>query len=175
MNETIQKHSKYKYTYYQNTHTIVKTPTHHKTHTYTHPYIKNPYIHTPTYYKAHTYTHSHIHRRPSVKLQTKAESSPEALVSNYPSKRCHIPAGFNSHALSSEHCQPAVRQGRVWNCSEVLLVVYWITAVCWIDRMLCLSDWTRLLAIVGVSGSYLDLYSDFPVSVTQASLASGRN
>jgi len=26
--ETIQKHSKYKYTYYQNTHTIVKTPTH---------------------------------------------------------------------------------------------------------------------------------------------------
>jgi len=27
------KHSKYKYTYYQNTHTIVKTPTHYKTHT----------------------------------------------------------------------------------------------------------------------------------------------
>ena len=35
MNETIQKHSKYKQTYYQNTHTIVKTPTHNKTHTNT--------------------------------------------------------------------------------------------------------------------------------------------
>jgi len=40
LNETIKKHntnntkhSKYKYTYYQNTHTIVKTPTH------THPHI----------------------------------------------------------------------------------------------------------------------------------------
>ena len=33
------KHSKYKYTYYQNTHTIVKTPTYYKTHTYTHPHI----------------------------------------------------------------------------------------------------------------------------------------
>ena len=44
--ETIQKHStnnirhsKYKYTYYLNTHTIFKTPTHYKTHTYTHPHI----------------------------------------------------------------------------------------------------------------------------------------
>ena len=36
--ETIQKHTKYKYTYYQNTHTIVKTPTHYKTNTYTHPH-----------------------------------------------------------------------------------------------------------------------------------------
>ena len=41
INEKIQKygtintkHSKYKYTYYQNTHTIVKKP-----HTYTHPHI----------------------------------------------------------------------------------------------------------------------------------------
>jgi len=33
------KHSKYKYTYYQNAHTIVKTPTHYKTHTYTGPHI----------------------------------------------------------------------------------------------------------------------------------------
>jgi hypothetical protein len=46
MKETIQKHStnnairsKYKYTYYHKTDTIVKTPTHYKTHTYTHPYI----------------------------------------------------------------------------------------------------------------------------------------
>jgi hypothetical protein len=38
INETIQKHStsntkhsKYKHTYYHNTHTIVKTPTHYKT------------------------------------------------------------------------------------------------------------------------------------------------
>jgi hypothetical protein len=49
MNETIQKHStnnarhgKYKYAYYQNTHTLQK-----------------PYIHTPTDYKTHTYTHPH--------------------------------------------------------------------------------------------------------------------
>ena len=33
------KHSKYKYTYYQNTHTIIKTPTHYKTHTHTHTHI----------------------------------------------------------------------------------------------------------------------------------------
>jgi hypothetical protein len=36
INETIQKHSKYKYTYYQNTHTIVKTHTHYNTPTHTH-------------------------------------------------------------------------------------------------------------------------------------------
>jgi hypothetical protein len=46
INETVQKHrtnntkqNKYKYTYYPNTHTIVKTPTHYKTHTYAHPHI----------------------------------------------------------------------------------------------------------------------------------------
>jgi len=50
MNETIQKHStnntkhsRYKYTYYQNTHTL-----------------QNPCMHTPTHYKTHTYTHPHI-------------------------------------------------------------------------------------------------------------------
>jgi len=32
--ETIQNTIKYKYIYYQNTHTIVKTPTHYKTHIY---------------------------------------------------------------------------------------------------------------------------------------------
>ena len=37
------KHSKYKYTHYQNTHTL------HNTH-----------IHTPTHYKPHAYTHPHI-------------------------------------------------------------------------------------------------------------------
>jgi len=49
INEAIQKHStnstkcsKYKYTYYQNTHTL-----------------QNPYIHTPTHFKTHTYTHPH--------------------------------------------------------------------------------------------------------------------
>jgi hypothetical protein len=41
-NETKQKHSKYKYTYFQNTHTIVKTLTHYKTQAYTHP---QSYIH----------------------------------------------------------------------------------------------------------------------------------
>jgi len=34
------------YTYYQNTHTIVRTPTHAHIHT-----LPNPYIHTLTYYK----------------------------------------------------------------------------------------------------------------------------
>ena len=34
-----KNHSKYKYTYYQNTHATVKTPTHYKTHTYTNPHI----------------------------------------------------------------------------------------------------------------------------------------
>ena len=57
ISETTQKHSKYKYTYYQNTHTIVKTHTY--THitkpTYTHTYtLQNSYIHTPEHYKART-------------------------------------------------------------------------------------------------------------------------
>jgi hypothetical protein len=73
--QTVQKHSKYKYTYYQNTHTLqnphIHTPTQYKTHTYTHQHItkpththtntlQNPHIHTPTHYKTHTYTHPHI-------------------------------------------------------------------------------------------------------------------
>jgi len=46
----IQKHSKYKYTYYQNTHT--NTPTHYKTYIYKHPHITKPTLtHTLTYYK----------------------------------------------------------------------------------------------------------------------------
>ena len=52
------KHSKYKYTYYQNTHTI-----------------QNPHIQTPTYYKTHTYTHPHIlqykFKQPKYKIHTK--------------------------------------------------------------------------------------------------------
>ena len=50
INETIKthgtnntKHSKYKYTYYQNTHTL-----------------QNPHLHTPTHTQTHTYTHPHI-------------------------------------------------------------------------------------------------------------------
>jgi hypothetical protein len=50
------KHSKYRYTYYQNTHT------------YTHPHITKPthihtptHTHTPTHPHTHTYTHPHIH------------------------------------------------------------------------------------------------------------------
>ena len=38
----IQKHGKYKCTYYQNTHTIVKTPTHYKTHTCKQQHIRKP-------------------------------------------------------------------------------------------------------------------------------------
>jgi len=46
------KHSKHKYTYYQNTHTIVKTPPH--THTYTlQNNVKQPQ------YKIHTKLNSH--------------------------------------------------------------------------------------------------------------------
>jgi len=65
------KHSKYKYTYYQNTHTIATTPNHYKTHKYTQPHItkpkhthnhtlQNPHIHTTTHYKTHTNTQPHI-------------------------------------------------------------------------------------------------------------------
>ena len=54
-----QKHIKYKYTYYQNTHTIVKPHTLQNPHTHTHT-LQNPHIHTPTHYKTHTYTHPHI-------------------------------------------------------------------------------------------------------------------
>jgi len=48
MKETIQKHSIFKYTYYQNTHAIVKTPTHIGLHTHT---LQNTYTHTHTHYK----------------------------------------------------------------------------------------------------------------------------
>ena len=55
--ETIQKHSKYTYTYYQNTHKLqkshIRTPTHYKTHIYTH---LPP--HTPTYNKTSYNSHS---------------------------------------------------------------------------------------------------------------------
>ena len=47
------KHSKYKYTYYQNTHTL-----------------QIPHIHTPTHYKTHTNTHPHITKQ--VKIATQA-------------------------------------------------------------------------------------------------------
>ena len=33
------KHNKYKYTYYQNTHKIVKTPTYYKNHTHNHIFV----------------------------------------------------------------------------------------------------------------------------------------
>ena len=35
----IQERNKYKYTYYQNNHTIVKTLTNYKSHTHTNPHI----------------------------------------------------------------------------------------------------------------------------------------
>jgi len=57
INETIQKHSKYMYTCYQNTHTVVKTST------------QNPHVHTPTHYKTQTYTHPHI-TKPTQLLKT---------------------------------------------------------------------------------------------------------
>ena len=47
----IQKHSKYKYTYYQNTHTIAKH-SHITKSTLTHIHtLQNPYMHISTYYK----------------------------------------------------------------------------------------------------------------------------
>jgi len=62
MKETIQKHGKYKYTYYQNTHTIVKTPTQLSKHLHncqnTYTIVKTPTqlskhlnIRSPTHYK----------------------------------------------------------------------------------------------------------------------------
>jgi len=58
----MQKHSKYKYTYYQNTHKythphitkLIHTHTHAHTHTYTH-------IHTHTHIHIQTYTYTHTH------------------------------------------------------------------------------------------------------------------
>jgi hypothetical protein len=91
----MKKRSKYKYTYYQNTHTLqnphIYTPTHYKTHTYTHPHITKPthihthphitkptYIHTPTHYKTHTHTHTHTSQnqleQPQHKIHTKWNS-----------------------------------------------------------------------------------------------------
>jgi len=68
--QTIQEDGKYKYTYYQNTHTNVKTPTHTKIHS-----LQNPHIHTSTHYKTHTYTHPHItkpiHTHPHIAKQVK--------------------------------------------------------------------------------------------------------
>jgi len=43
------------YKYYQNTDTIVKTPTHYINHTYTHPHITKP-----------TQTHTHILQNPHI-------------------------------------------------------------------------------------------------------------
>ena len=70
--ETIQKHStnntkhcKYKYTYFQNTHTIVKTPTHYKTHTYTHPHITKQ-VKTTTVQDKHEKKESQYIQLPSV-------------------------------------------------------------------------------------------------------------
>jgi len=45
----ITKHSKYKYTYYQNTHIIVQTPTHYTTHTHTHTHTLQYKLKQPQY------------------------------------------------------------------------------------------------------------------------------
>jgi len=93
MKETIQNYSKYKCTYYQNTHTIIKIPTPYKTHTYTHPHItksmhirthtlQNPHIHTHTHTlqntNIHTHTHTHILqnklKQPQYKIHIKRNS-----------------------------------------------------------------------------------------------------
>jgi len=68
------KHSKYKYTYYQNTNTIVKTPTHTNSHTLqnTHIYIhtlQNPFIHTPTH--SHTHILQNEFKQPQYKIPNK--------------------------------------------------------------------------------------------------------
>jgi hypothetical protein len=43
----------YKYTYYQNIHTL-----------------QNPYIHTPTHYKTHTHTHTHTNSYITLQVKT---------------------------------------------------------------------------------------------------------
>ena len=78
MIETIQKHGKYMYTYYQNTHTLqnphIHTPAHYKTRTYTHPNITKPTnTYTPTLYKTHTYINHILQnklKQPQYKLHT---------------------------------------------------------------------------------------------------------
>jgi len=55
INETVQKHRIYKYTYYQNTHIIVKN-----THT-----LQNPHIHTSTPTK-HIHTYNHTLQNPHI-------------------------------------------------------------------------------------------------------------
>jgi hypothetical protein len=61
------QHSKYKNTYYPNTHTYTTKPTH--THTHTHTYITNPHTHTHTIQNSYTHTntllntHTHTHTR----------------------------------------------------------------------------------------------------------------
>jgi len=79
------KHSKYKYTYYQNTQPIVKTPTHYKTHTYTHPHITKP-THTHTHIHTHTYTHIHTHTYTHTYTHTHTMRNPNKENRNLASK-----------------------------------------------------------------------------------------
>jgi len=56
------KQSKYKYTYYQNTHTLQNPHIHKPTPTQTHTYTNLTHIQTPHIHKTHTYTNPHIHK-----------------------------------------------------------------------------------------------------------------
>ena len=60
------KHSKYKYTYYQNTHTL-----------------QNPHVTKPIRYKTHTYTHTHITKQfKTTTVQVKTNTPQDIPKSN---------------------------------------------------------------------------------------------
>jgi len=66
------------YTYYQNTHTVVKTPTQLSKHPHSCQntrILQNPYTQTPRHYKTHIFTHPYItiatHTHPHITKQVK--------------------------------------------------------------------------------------------------------
>ena len=111
--DTVQKstkHSKYKYTCYQNTHTLqnphIHTPTHYKTHTLTHTHT---HTYTPTHYKTHTHKHTHTHtlqiklKQPQYKIHTKRSSH---NTIKYPHPNVHgtsVPKNFTVTHFTSLH------------------------------------------------------------------------
>jgi hypothetical protein len=91
-----KKHSKYKYTYYQNTH--IYTPTHYKTHK-----LQYQHITKPTHYKTHTYTHPHITKSTNYKTHTL--------------QNLHItkPTYYKTHTLRNQLTQPQYKIHTKWN------------------------------------------------------------
>ena len=119
---TNTKHSKYKYIYYQRTHTLQNphkhTPTHYKTHTNTLPHItkptqthshtlQNPHKHTPTRYKTHTNTHPHITKPTQTHTHTlqNPHTHTHTHYKTHTNTHPHItkPTQTHSHTLQNPH------------------------------------------------------------------------